>query len=204
MAAAAIAIAWALEAAWQLFGGRAATPIKWVSLTATVIATPLAGAAGWMWRRLWRWFPWLERNTFPDLTGVWQGKVSSTWSKDGDERVSPVDATFLIRQGLFFISIKTQTGESSSYSTRAILEPDRDAQRFKVWYSYENSPAAGVMDRSSRHEGVAWLEMDYEHDRNKLVGQYFTHRQTTGDIELRRTSREIKQANTKAKRRRDA
>lgn len=200
VATAAIAIAWALEAAWQVWGGQATTPIKWVSLTATLIATPLAAIAGWTWRRLWRWFPLLERNTFPDLTGVWQGHLRSTWKDETGQPLQPIDATFIIRQGMFSISIKMRTGESSSHSTRSLLEADREAQRFKVWYSYENNPDAAVQHRSSRHEGVAWLEMDYEREPNRLVGQYFTHRMTTGDIELRRTSREIKEAK-KGKRR---
>jgi hypothetical protein len=97
----------------------------------------------------------------------------------------------LIRQGLLFISVKMRTAESSSHSTRSLPEADREAQRFRVWYSYENRPDAAFSHRSSRHDGVAWLEMDYERDPDRLVGQYFTERKTSGDIEVRRASRVV-------------
>jgi hypothetical protein len=48
-----------------------------------------------------------------------------------------------------------------------------------------------VAHRSNRHDGIAWLEMDYERHPDRLVGQYFTDRRTTGDIELTRTNRDI-------------
>ncbi len=152
---------------------------------------PLAGAVGWLWRRLWRKYRWLERNTFPDLTEQWEGHIKSTWRDSEEATLQPIPVTMLVRQGLFFISLKMHTSESSSHSTRALLEADRDAQRFRVWYSYDNRPDVAVSHRSSRHEGVAWLEMDYEKEPDRLAGQYFTDRRTAGDIEVRRVSRNI-------------
>ena len=35
---------------------------------------------------------------------------------------------------------------------------------------------------STRHEGVAWLELDYDFDPNQLTGQYYTDRMTAGTI----------------------
>ena len=58
-------------------------------------------------------------------------------------------------------------------------------------HTYENRPDAALSHRSSRHDGVAWLEMDYERDPDRLVGQYFTERKTSGDIEVRRVSRDV-------------
>jgi hypothetical protein len=75
-----------------------------------------------------------------------------------------------------------------SRSTRCHLEADRAHRCYRVWYSYDNRPKAEFLPRSVRHEGVAWFEMDLDAGRNRLVGQYYTERQTTGDMELRRTS----------------
>jgi hypothetical protein len=191
VAAVAIALAWAIEAVVEWVGGEPKTPLKWVSLIATLIVTPIAGVAGWLWRRLWRLSPWIERNTFPDLTGVWEGHLVSTWRDAEGRTLPPIPVTMLVRQGLLFVSIKMRTAESASHSTRSLPEADREAQRFRVWYSYENRPDAAFAHRSSRHDGVAWLEMDYERDPDRLVGQYFTERKTNGDIDLRRTSREV-------------
>ncbi len=44
--------------------------------------------------------------------------------------------------------------------------------------------------RSARHEGLAWLEMDIDADSERLVG-YYTQRKTSGDMDVRRTSRVI-------------
>jgi SMODS-associating 2TM, beta-strand rich effector domain len=191
IAGAAVIIVWALEAGLELLGGGATTPLKWVSFATTIVVMPLAGAVGWLWRRLWRRYRWLERNSFPDLTGQWEGHIKSTWRNSEGATLPPIPVTMLVRQGLFFISLKIRTSESSSHSTRTLLEADRDAQRFRVWYSYDNRPDVAVSHRSSRHEGVAWLEMDYEKEPDRLAGQYFTDRRTTGDIEVRRVSRNI-------------
>src|SRR5262245_2518831 len=135
VAAVAIALAWALEAAVEWVGGEPKTPLKWVSLTATLIMTPLVGVAGWLWRAIGRRVPWIERNTFPDLTGVWEGHLVSTWRNAEGKELPPIPVTMLIREGILFVSIKMRTAESMSHSTRSLLEADREAQRFRVWYS---------------------------------------------------------------------
>jgi hypothetical protein len=84
-----------------------------------------------------------------------------------------------------------RTGESTSYSKRCLLEADPDAGRFRFWYSYDNDPKAEFRYRSARHEGVAWLEMDLDADPERLVGYYYTERKTSGDMDVRRTSRVI-------------
>jgi hypothetical protein len=89
------------------------------------------------------------------------------------------------------MSIKLRTGESSSYSTRYVLEADHDAGRFRVWYSYDNQPKAEVSHRSARHEGVGWLEMDIDADPNRLRGQYYSSRRTTGDMTFCRVSNQL-------------
>lgn len=77
-----------------------------------------------------------------------------------------------------------RTSESTSHSTRSLLEAFRDTGRLRVWYTYNNDPQAQVRRRSSPHEGVAWLEIEPATDRRKLVGRYYTDRKSSGDIEL--------------------
>jgi hypothetical protein len=145
-----------------------------------------------VWRRLWARFPWIGRKLFPDLTGTWEGHLISTWiNPETGQRLPPIPATIWIRQGLFTTSIKLRTGESISYSNRCLLEADPDAGRFRFWYSYDNDPKAEFRYRSARHEGVAWLEMDIDADPERLIGYYYTERKTSGDMDVRRTSRVI-------------
>jgi hypothetical protein len=188
-----IIFAWGIDAAVEWFQGERASLLKFTSLIAMLITVVVAGAASLTWRHIWRRFPFVARKTFPDLTGTWEGTLHSTWidPATGQPKL-PIPTTIWIRQGLFSTSIRLRTGESFSYSTRCTLEADHDAGRFRVWYSYDNQPNAEVVYRSARHEGVAWLEMDIDAGPDRLAGQYYSSRRTSGDMEFRRTSRELR------------
>ena len=188
-----IVIVWAAEAVVSMAGGAETNPLKHASLVVLIIGGVLTPLANMFWRKLWRWFPAIGRATFPDLNGTWDGDLVTTW-KDPDTGAGagatppPILATVSIRQTLFSTAVSLRTGESHSHSTRCQLEADHGAQIYRVWYSYDNRPRAEVSHRSARHEGVAWLELDLSEDQDRLVGQYFTDRHTTGDMNLRRTS----------------
>lgn len=184
-----IVIVWAAEAVVSMAGGAETNPLKHASLVVLIIGGVLTPLANMFWRKLWRWFPAIERATFPDLNGAWEGELVTTW-KDPDTGTTPpsIPVTVSIRQTLFSTAVSLRTGESHSHSTRCQLEADRGAQIYRVWYSYDNRPRAEVSHRSARHEGVAWLELNLSEDQDRLAGQYFTDRRTTGDMNLRRTS----------------
>jgi len=182
-----ISIAWGLDAAYGLITGEVRGIIKWISGTVTIVGVVLTGLAEVLWRPLWRKFPIIGRKTFPDLSGIWEGTLISTWidPATGSSK-PPIPTTITIRQGLFTTTISLKTGESTSHSTRSFLEPFRDTARFRIWYSYNNDPQAQYQHRSSPHEGVAFLEVALDDDPNRLTGRYYTARRTTGDIDVRR------------------
>jgi hypothetical protein len=152
-----------------------------------VISTVMVTIASAVWRRVWNRFPIVGRKFFPDLTGTWAGELVSTWTSPSTaEGIAPIPVTIWIRQGLFSTSIKLCSAESTSYSTRCLLEADHEIGRFRFWYSYDNDPRAQHRHRSARHEGVAWLELDIDNDPERLVGCYYTDRKTSGDIDVRR------------------
>ena len=180
-----IVIVLAIEAVIDIAGGIETNPLKYASLVVFVIGGLLMPLANLAWRRVWRQFPAIERATFPDLNGTWEGQIVTTW-KDPTTGATPppIPATVWIKQSLFSTSVRLRTGESHSHSTRCHLEADHGAGVYRVWYSYDNRPKAEISHRSARHEGVAWLELDIGQGRNRLVGQYFTDRRTTGDMDL--------------------
>jgi hypothetical protein len=186
--AAAFCLAWACDAAYQLLTGQVPNNFKFISLFVFIIGVALAGIGEFAWRPLWRRFPLLQRKTFPDISGTWKGTLISTWvdPTTGSPK-PPIPAEIVVRQGLFITSISLKTGESTSHSTRAFLEPFRDTGRFRIWYSYNNDPQAQFQHRSSPHEGVAFLECEFDEDPNRLSGRYYTARRTTGDIDVRRS-----------------
>ena len=178
-----------VEALWEMTQRECLSLFRLISLVTMIISTVLTVIASISWRYVWAWVPWIGRKTFPDLTGTWEGNLVSTWINPETGKVGPpVPTTIWVRQGIFRTSIKLRTGESTSYSTRCLLEADREAGRFRFWYSYDNTPKAEYRYRSARHEGVAWLELDLDEDPNHLVGCYYTDRKTSGDIDVRRTS----------------
>lgn len=177
----------AMQAAAQLWGQGTPPLYKSVSLVAFIVGTLFTGLANFTWRWLWRRVPSLNRWLFPDLNGTWTGTLQSTWIDPATGKSpGPIPTIVTIRQTLFNISVKMKTGESSSYSTRVIAEAEPQADCYRLWYSYDNRPIASVQHRSNRHEGVAWLEVSLADDPDKLSGQYFTARKTSGDIEVTR------------------
>jgi hypothetical protein len=187
IASVAIILAWGIEGATSLFTGNSPSAVKLISMVVTIICSGIVTIATAVWRRLWQRFPMIGRKLFPDLTGTWEGELVSTWTNPATGLpAAPVPATIWIRQGFFSTSIKLRTGESTSYSTRCLLEADDEAGRFRFWYSYDNNPQAQYRHHSARHEGVAWLELDIDTDPERLVGCYYTDRKTSGDIDVRR------------------
>jgi hypothetical protein len=180
-------LAWACDAAYQLLTGQVPNNLKFISLFAFVIGVVFAGVAEITWRPLWRRFSLLQRKTFPDLNGSWKGTLTSTWVDPATGSPKPpIPTEIIIRQGLFTTSVLLKTQESASHSTRSFLEPFRDTGRFRIWYSYNNDPQAQFLHRSSPHEGVAFLECEFDADPDRLTGRYYTARRTTGDIDVRR------------------
>ncbi|MWA35489.1 hypothetical protein [Burkholderia pseudomallei] len=177
--------AWAIDAIYTLAGGRTPSMIKIASLVVTIVGTVLVAIFNGTWRWLWRRFPAIQRKTFPDMNGTWQGTLVSTWiDPETGQPKPPILTTITIRQGLLSTSVSLRTGESTSHSTRALLETFPETSRFRIWYSYNNDPQAQYQHRSSPHEGVAFLELDADANMNRLTGRYYTARRTTGDMDV--------------------
>jgi hypothetical protein len=177
--------AWAIEAIYTLISGHTPGIGQIASLVMTLLGSILVAIFNATWRRLWRRFPALQHKVFPDLNGTWQGTLVSTWiNPETGQTIPPIPATITIRQDLLSLAVSLRTGESTSHSTRALLEKFSETSRFRIWYSYNNDPQAQYQHRSSPHEGVAFLELDADNDMSRLVGRYYTARRTTGDIDV--------------------
>jgi hypothetical protein len=182
-----------LDGLYESLHGERAPLLKFVSIFAMIITIGVAGIVSLTWRYVWRKFPILGRKIFPDLSGTWKGSLVSTWIDPSTGKpLPPIPADLWVRQGLFSISLKLRTVESTSCSTRYVLEAYPEAGRFRVWYSYANQPKAEVAFRSARHEGVGWPEIDIDSDPDRLAGQYYTDRRTTGDMTFCRATRKLR------------
>lgn len=184
---ASILMAWGLEAVWLWYFGQQTTPLKWISFVISIIGVVMVGTAELLWFRLARIMPFMQTKVFPDLNGEWVGHLKSTWINPETAATSPpIPVSLKVRQTFFSASVTLKTRESFSRSTRVFLEPDYENRRYRLWYSYNNDPQAQFWHRSSPHEGVAYLDLDWDTNRNRLSGTYYTARKTTGDIDVRR------------------
>ncbi len=132
---------------------------------------------GWKWKIF---YPWLV--PFPDLSGDWIGTIKSNWK---DKQLEPMPTEVSINQTFFNIQVRIKTIESRSYSIGASFDIDKDRGFQQLFYSYLNTPKPGVRERSEIHYGSTLLNFE-GFKVSKMEGEYWTSRETTGEIELAR------------------
>lgn len=129
----------------------------------------------------WKWkifYPWLV--PFPNLSGNWEGTIKSNWK---EKELEPIPIDVSITQNFFNIQVRIKTNESRSYSIGASFDIDNERGFQQLFYTYLNTPKAGVRDRSEIHYGSTILNFD-GFNVTKMDGEYWTDRETTGEITL--------------------
>lgn len=129
----------------------------------------------------WKWkifYPWLV--PYPNLSGKWEGFVKSNWK---EKELEPIPIEVTINQNFFNIQVQIKTNESRSYSIGASFDIDKERGFQQLFYTYLNTPKAGVRDRSEIHYGSTILNFDGFKVTN-MDGEYWTDRETTGEINL--------------------
>lgn len=140
---------------------------------------------------LWKlriFHPWLV--PYPNLQGTWVGSLNSTWKNEKTgKQLDPIPIQICIHQDFenIHITMFTKESESLSQAAKFITETDGTMQ---IKFTYTNKPKATVRDRSEIHEGAASLKVT-EIPHFSLVGDYWTSRRTTGDIEVKKKSRKL-------------
>jgi len=121
---------------------------------------------------------------FPDLNGTWQGVIKTTWI-DPKTKTSPapIPVILTVKQTFTYISCVMRTAEMVSYSFAEDFRLDREKQIRQLIYSYSSNPKLTVAQRSTLHYGTIMLDIINASER-RLKGQYWTARETTGDVEL--------------------
>jgi hypothetical protein len=142
----------------------------------------------WAWK--WRFFhEWLV--PFPNLGGTWKGSIKSSWvNPETKERLAPIPCILTIKQSFLKISCVMRTNEMTSYSFGEDFRLEGDRQIRQLCYSYTSRPLPLVTERSPAHEGTIIFTIIGKPVR-KLSGQYWTARNTKGEIELTYYSKEL-------------
>ena len=135
----------------------------------------------WLWK-FWP-FNWLVKR--PNVSGVYEGELQSTWTDATGNPIPPIKAFLSIHQTLLSIQIRQYTGQSPSYSIAADFVHSGDG-RIELVYTYLNDPPAVIRSESPIHYGTAKLVVERKSER--LIGNYWTDRKTTGEMRFTRFS----------------
>ena len=141
----------------------------------------------WLWSlRMFR--PWLT--TRPDLRGTWKGHLVSSWVDPNTQRGRGEIETYLvIRQTYSTIDVRLLTAESGSVSLSANIVADGEGIHV-VAVVYRNTPRALLRERSPIGHGGMLLYVRGT-PIHQLDGEYWTDRETKGELTLTLRSKEL-------------
>lgn len=134
----------------------------------------------WIWH--WPIFRgWLVRR--PLIKGTWRAELRSSWvNPQTNEGIPPIIAFMVIRQTYSTLSLRLMTNESRSETISAAVEICSDGT-FEINCAYRNKPKTEYRHRSEVHYGAMLLSADAALPE-RLEGEYWTDRKTTGGVTL--------------------
>jgi len=182
----AVLVALAVALSWR-FGDRSETVLGSVGFAFSGATALQLGLIGWFyfgWRRLWRWFPIMNRILFPDIGGEW--KIEIHWHRYGQEGV--VDAEATVRQDFLKVSMEVRSSKSDSQTLIAQPKKDSESGRPVLYYVYLVNPKAVGANPERPYYGAAILKFS-ETDGGQLSGNYWTTQQSNGHFHLLRRKR---------------
>jgi hypothetical protein len=119
----------------------------------------------------------------PLLDGTWRAEVRSNWKNpETGSTIDPVIGFMVVRQTFSRLSLRLLTSESQSELLGAEVLRSDDGS-YRVIGVYRNEPRLGVRDRSPIHYGGLALQVSGT-PPVRLAGQYWTDRDTAGEITL--------------------
>lgn len=149
-------------------------------------AVTAASVFVWLFDK-WLWalppLSWLVRR--PNLRGTWRGELRSQWIDPQTQKNPPPIPSFVsVAQTASTLYLRQYTAESESATIAAsILKDTDDAESVSVLY--RNDPTVDVRGRSPIHFGGMHLRVN---GQDAMEGDYWTDRNTTGRLLLKRVS----------------
>jgi hypothetical protein len=124
----------------------------------------------------------------PDLRGTWQGVIRSSWKHPDEHRakLGTIKTYVIVHQTYTGLHLRLLTHESHSSSISAVLVAGSDGSA-TVYAMYQNNSRASLRSQSPIHRGGLILHVGGP-PPTSMEGDYWTDRQTSGEIELLRIS----------------
>lgn len=170
---------------WVGFLAFSGTPLNWemlapFGLVVGAVSAVLLVFDAWAWR-LPIFRSWLIKR--PVLHGTWKTELQSDWTNPETGEDAPTIHCFMvIRQTASKVSIRLVTPESKSETVSAGIEVCSDGT-FELSCTYRNKPKAMYRHRSEVHYGAMLLGIENQMPQ-RLEGEYWTDRKTTGSVSL--------------------
>ena len=120
-------------------------------------------------RWLWQYFKKIDFVKTPNLNGVWNGNLKSSF----DNHSAEVKANLKIFQTWTSIKILLATDQSSSHSESASVVIDAPEGKY-LSYQYINDPKSNAVETMGIHRGTVRLIFDEK--KNSLEGEYYSGR----------------------------
>lgn len=135
---------------------------------------------------LWRWLPYVIVKV-PNISGTWRAKLSSNFKGEDGKPVELV-CFLVIRQSYSRIHLEMLFPKSESGSTSAnIIRSDGTTE---LWYSYRS--IAHALDRKDNPPYMGATRLRIAMGKNiKLLGDYWTDRETFGRLETLDRSKKL-------------
>ncbi|MEM7092629.1 MAG: hypothetical protein AAF567_06480 [Actinomycetota bacterium] len=156
--------------------------LEWSWLRPFAVANVALVAVWNFWDRwLWRLRPCQQlKVTPPSLFGTWKGTLASNYIRPGENQaIDPKPAYLVVRQTASSLSFTLMTDESRSVSDAAAIKISD--QESTAGFLYLNTPSLEHRKRSPIHLGATRLTIVGKPAR-KLEGEYWTSRNTAGEL----------------------
>lgn len=126
----------------------------------------------------------------PVLHGTWKGTFESSYVYSGTgEREGPAEAYLIVRQTYSSIHLEFFTRRSPSESIACELKRKTNG-RYKIYTIYENEPPPLSRGTSPIHHGGMIFSVVGD-PASALVGSYWTDRETYGELNFDKHSKEV-------------
>jgi hypothetical protein len=160
------------------------SPVLWAPFGTVVTIAGVIVSLFDKW--LWRYWPFSLIAPRLDLRGTWRGEIASEWvDPNTNAAVAPIPTFMCITQTASELYLRQFTQESESATLAATIIKDADEAE-SITVVYRNDPRASVRHRSGIHYGGMRLRVT---GKETLEGEYWTDRQTGGQLKLERVSR---------------
>jgi|LAHU01.1.fsa_nt_gb hypothetical protein len=141
-------------------------------------------------RWLWRWnllHPWFVST--PDLNGSWKGELRSSWTDPNTGiRKEPTEAYMVVRQTLSTIRARLSTRKSASELLAGSIIHNEEGLHDFIGV-YRNIPKMLERQDSPIHYGGLLIRVNGNPPRT-LCGEYWTDRNTKGELKFTAKSKE--------------